>query len=523
MMKSRWAILLVLTSVCAALPISGQQKYQRPPKEIVDVLDAQQVPFPFPAPTGDAMLLATPLRYPPISDLAEPLLRLAGVRINPRNNGVHGSFYYVRYALKRLPDGPEVPIALPAGARVGSPRWNPSGSMFAFVNIADTAVELWIGDSATAKVRRVDGVRLNPVLGYVMAWMPDQKTLLVKTVPSQRGAPPPETSAPIGPRVEESGSVATASSTYEARDLLRNPHDADLFEYYATSQVALVDAASGTVTAIGGADVLSKLQAAPGGQHVLVERVRRPYSFIRPYNRFPTEVEVWDIAGKKVATLASQPLAEQVPVNGVRTGPREHGWRRTAPATVVWVEALDEGDTYKKVPHHDRIMVQPMGGSAAEWFQTEQRFAGLDWIDRGGAALLWDYDDDKHWVKTFLVDADNRATAPRLVWSQNSDDRYHDPGNAVYRMLPNGVFVVREFQGAIFMFGGGASPEGNRPFLDRLDLRTLKSERLFRSGRENLESFLDWVNPTSGTFLTRRESPADPPNVYLRTVGKAVS
>jgi len=386
--------------------------------------------------------------------------------------------------------------------------------------MTDTTVELWVGDVATAKVHLIDGIRLNPVLGYAIAWMPDQKTLLVKTVPAGRGMPPTEPRAPIGPRVEESGGVAAASSTYEARDLLRTPYDADLFEYYATAQLAIVDVTSGAATIVGSPDVLAKVQAAPGGQYVLVERVRRPYSFIRPYNRFPTEVEVWDTSGRKIETLASLPLAEQVPIHGVQTGPREHSWRPTAPATIVWAEALDEGDTYKKVPHHDRIMLKPVGGAAVELFQTEQRFSGLDWVERGGLALLTDYDDDRHWVRVFLLDADNRSAAPRLVWSLNSDDRYNDPGNPVYRMLPSGALAVREYRGAFFTSGEGASPEGNRPFLDRIDLSGLKTERLFRSSGESLESFLAWVNPAGGTFLTSRESPTDPPNVYLRTVGE---
>lgn len=522
-MKSKSiAFLSLLLVMIAALPAGAQQKYERPPKEILEILDAPALPIPIVSPTADVLILGRPLWYPPISDLAEPLLRLAGVRINPRNNAVHGAFYYVSYSLKKLPDGQEITVALPALARVSYPRWNASSSMFAFTNMTATNVELWVGDAATARVRRIEGISVNPVLGYTIAWMPDQKTLLVKTVSPKRGAPPEESSAPIGPHIEESGAGTAASSTYEARDLLKTPHDADLFEYYASSQLALVDASSGKVTTVGDGGVLAKVLAAPDGQHLLVERIRRPFSFIRPYNRFPTEVEVWDTGGRKVETLASQPLAEQVPIHGVRTGPREHSWRTTAPATIVWVEALDDGDTYKKVPHHDRVMLMPVGGAPVELFQTEQRFEGLDWIERGSMALLWDYDDDKHWIKSFLIDADNRTAFPRLVWSLSSDDRYHDPGNPLYRTLPNGARAVRESRGAIFTISEGASPEGNRPFLDRLDLKTLKSERLFRSARENLEFFLDWIDPAAMTFLTRRQSPTEPPNVFLRTLGAPV-
>src|ERR1700674_413952 len=532
----RLARFILCCLACVALSpapqaVSARQRYEQPPQAIREILEAPAPPVPFPSPTGNALVLARSQHYPPLSDLAEPLLRLAGVRINPRNNGVHGSFYYVEVAVKTLPDGPAVRVALPPGSRLGPPRWHATGTMFAFSNMTATAVELWVCEAATARAHRVEGIRLNPVLGYGFAWLPDQRGLVVKTVPSGRPAPPPEPAVAAGPRVEESGTVAAPSSTYEARDLLKTPYDADLFEHYATAQLARVDVPSGKVTNLGSPGVLAKALVAPGVRYLLVERVLRPYSLLRDYDRFPTDVEIWDRDGRKVETLASQPLAEQVPVHGVRTGPREHGWLPTAPATVLWAEALDGGDTYKRVPHHDRVMLEVVGGvggmggaggAARELCRTEQRFAGVAWIERGGLALISEYDSDKHWVKTFLVDADQPLAAPRLVWSLSSDDSYGDPGSPVFRRLPSGAVAVREQGGAIFTAGEGASPAGNRPFLDRVDLRSLKTERLFRSSMEVRESFLDWVDAAELTFLTTRESALDPPNVYLRRLGEAL-
>jgi dipeptidyl aminopeptidase/acylaminoacyl peptidase len=516
-----WGVFL-----CGAIlwvtPVQAQQKYELPPREILDVMNAPAPPVAIPAPTGDALILARPLYYPPISDLSEPLLRLAGVRINPRNNGLHGSSYYIAYWLKALPDGKEIPIALPQGARLTQLRWNASGTQAAFFVTATDRVELWVLDGRTAKARRVSDLRVNPVLGTALSWMPDQKSLLVKAVPSTRPPAPPEPTVPAGPRVEESGAKGPASSTYEARDLLRTPHDADLFEYYATTQLVLVNPASGKIQKLGEPGVLSRVVPAPGGAYVLVERIERPYSFLRAYDRFPTSIEIWNMKGAKVETLASLPLAEQVPINGVRTGPRSVLWRPTMPATVYWVEALDDGDTFKDVPHHDRIMLETVGQKPVELTRTEERFGGMDWIENDTRAFVWDYDLDKHWVKGGLLDADHPG-ALKQVWSLSSDDAYRDPGDPVYHLAMNGARAIRKEQEAIFLAGAGASREGNRPFLDRLDLSTLQTERLFRSDRESLESFLEWVDPKAGTFLSRRESPTDPPNVYLRTLGAAVS
>ena len=514
-----WGMFLTLW----VTPTRAERKYEVPPPEILEVMNAPAPPVAIPAPTGDVILLARPLYYPPISDLAEPLLRLAGVRVNPKNNGLHGSAYYVQYWLKKVPDGEEVPVSLPQGARLTQARWNATGSQVAFLNMTLSAVELWVLDVASAKAHRVSGVRVNPVLGTSVTWMPDQKTLLVKTVPEKRSSAPGDPGVPAGPRIEESGAKGPASSTYEARDLLRTSHDADLFEYYAASQLAVVSATGNKVQTLGAPDVLSRVIPAPGGGYLLVERIQRPYSFLRAYDRFPTEVEIWDMKGNKVETLASLPLAEQVPINGVRTGVRQSLWRPTAPATVVWVEALDDGDTYKKVPNHDRVMMKTIGAKPVELVKTEQRYASMGWIEHGNLALVYEFDQDKHWVKGNLVDAEHPGIAPRPVWSMSSDDIYHDPGNLVYHIASNGARVVREEDGAVFLSGDGASAEGERPFLDRMNLTTLKTERLFRCDHESLESFMEWVDPKAGIFLTRRESPTEPPNVHLRTLGAAVA
>ncbi|HEX7153191.1 MAG TPA: prolyl oligopeptidase family serine peptidase [Thermoanaerobaculia bacterium] len=513
---------VAIAAAAFAFSAAAQQSYERPPKEILELLEAPMAPVPVVSPAGNALLLATPVQYRPIADLAEPVVRGAGVRINPRNNGFHLFSYFVALKLQRLPDGAEIELPLPAGARISQLRWNSSGSRFAFANTAATTVELWVGDTATAAVRRVDGVRINPVLSYSVDWLPDQTTLLVKLVPPDRGAPPVEASVPPGPRVQDSSGVTAASSTYEGVEVLRTAHEADLFEYHTTSQVATVDALTGRVTPIGKPAVYWTVLAAPGGQYLLIERFQRPYSTMRTFLRFPTVVEVWDLAGNVVESLANQPLAEQIPQDGVRTGPRDHDWRATAPATLVWVEALDDGDTYKKVPQRDRVMSKPVGGTASELVTLEHRFDGLDWIENTSLALVTEVDHEKRWTKSYLLDADNRASRSRLVWSYDQNDAYGNPGYPVTRLM-NGVRVIRQHRGAIYTAGEGASPAGNRPFLDRLDLRTLRTERLFRSSGEALESFVQFVDPARGTFLTRRESAAEPPNLHLRTLGSALS
>ncbi|WP_233353450.1 hypothetical protein, partial [Vibrio cholerae] len=72
---------------------------------------------------------------------------------------------------------------------------------------------------------------------------------------------------------------------------------------------------------------------------------------------FPKEVEVWSSQGRLVHKLASLPLADAIPIEGGRTGPRDYRWRPDEPATLVWAEALDDGDPRRRVSHRDRLLM----------------------------------------------------------------------------------------------------------------------------------------------------------------------
>jgi dipeptidyl aminopeptidase/acylaminoacyl peptidase len=257
----------------------------------------------------------------------------------------------------------------------------------------------------------------------------------------------------------------------------------------------------------------------------LVETIHRPYSYLTTYPRFPHDVEVWNTRGAVVAKVASQALADSVPIWGVRTGPREFAWRATEPATLTFAEALDGGDWNTKVPHRDRVMMlkAPFSGPPAEIARTEMRFSGFFWGDRSGLAFLNEVDLIRHWRRTSAINVDDRAAPPKVLWDLSSDERYKSPGSPVLRTLPNGYQVVHQEGDSIFLAGAGASPEGDRPFLDRFDLGTLRAERQFRSDRTSYEAFIAFFGAGTRQLITRRESPTDPPNYLVRTLGQPIA
>ena len=522
-------------SSASASPSASASGYDLPPKNILDVMRAPSPPTPVVSPTHDTILLVSLQDYPSISRVATPFLRLAGARVEPRNHSKHdtpGGYGITpcasRYDLVRVSDGAQIPVTLPEGACPGEPLWNADGTRFAFVNLASDSVELWIGDAKTGAVHQVPGARLNPMLGDEMQWMPDQKTLLVKLVPEGMGAMPAEPVTPIGPSIQETGGEKGQSSTYENRDTLQNKHDEDVFDYFAASQLAFVDVTAGTITPVGKPRNYESVDAAPDGQHILVTAIHKPYSYVTTYDRFPQEVEVWDTTNRSqvaVHNIASLPLADRVPINGVPLGPRDFSWRATAPATLVYAEALDGGDWNVNVPARDKVMLQqaPFSAAPAEIMRTEQRYVGFDWSEKPGIAISYEFDNNRHWRRSFIVDLDDSQKKPRLLWDLSTDEKYANPGRPVTRELANGVSMVRVDGDSIYLAGLGASPDGDRPFLDRLNLNTLKSERLFRCDQTSYEQFLSFTGAGDQKFLTWHQTPDDPPNAFLRTLGKPVA
>jgi dipeptidyl aminopeptidase/acylaminoacyl peptidase len=352
-----------------------------------------------------------------------------------------------------------------------------------------------------------------------VAWLGDNRTLIVSLVPATRGAPPAEGAVPEGPHVQESLGHAGPAPTFE--DLLATPHDEDLFDYYATAQLAYVDAAGSTVTPVGKPGIYTTVQPSPDQKHMLVASLHKPYSYQLRASEFPQEVEVWDRAGKLEYKVASLALADHVPLAGVPTGPRSYQWLQEKSATLAWAEALDGGDPREKPPHRDRIVMlgAPFNGSPSEVFQTKDRYSAMQPLPNGHA-LVEEYERVHRILRTLEIDLNKPGAPARVIFTRNERDAYHDPGTPVLTTSPDGRRQVIQAGDEIYLSGEGASPAGDKPFLDRFNLATGKAERLFQSG-EQYEEIVALLDPRGDRLLTRRESPTEPPNYYIRSGGNS--
>lgn len=510
--------LLFVIAALAALCVfaAAQGSYKQPPKEILDVLNAPAIPTTSVSPAGDKIAMLEPLRYPPIAELAQPMLRIAGLRINPNTNGQHRQAYSLGLTIKNASDGKETRVSLPAGAQIFSSQWSPDGKYLALANQTPTGIELWIVDTASGKAQKINGVHINTAMGG-FSW-DDSHTIMATIVPAKRDAPPQyQNLTPTEPSIQETSGRTGAVVTYE--DLLKSPNDERLFDYYCSSQIALIDV-GGKVKTIGAPAIYDTVDFSPDGKYIRVSRVQRPYSYQYPYNRFPKTLEVWDAGGKLVRSIANIPLQDNLPNGAVQTGPRSSGWIPTEPATLMWAEALDGGDPRKKITPRDRLvtLTAPFAGEPAELLKTEQRYQGRQFGEKDGMMLFFDNNRDTQHRRIFMTDYRNPA-AIKMISDLNVNDRYNDIGTPVTKQLANGSNVIRQNGDEIFMSGNGASPDGDRPFLRRFNLKTGETKQIFRSGKDVYESFVALTSDNGSDFITRGESINSPPNLALWHVG----
>lgn len=513
-----WTVAAVLMAPGAAAQEVGQAPvtdWQSPPADWLEVLYAPQLPRAWTAPTGEYMLLADPILYPSLAELGGPMHKLAGMRVNPATNGYHGQHGGTSPRLVRVEGGDVTPLDLPAEAEVLGVNWTADGRRFALTVGFSDRIGLWVG-SVEGDVTAIEDLALNPLLGSAVTWLPDQERLLVLRIP-QRGPAPEPPVIPAGPEIVE-GAGASARSTYEARNLLETAYDDALFEYYTSSEPVVVDPATGEMEIIGSPAPYAMAEFSPDGTYLLVERLVGPWSHEVAWWRFGSEIEVWDEDGGLVASIASLPLADAVPVHGVPLGPRSVSWRPTAPHTLYWVEALDGGDPVAEVPHRDRLMRldAPFTAEPEEVFRAEHRIvASGAWGAEGGTLMLTERERMRRRLYVWLLDVDEDSS--RLWFDIDEDDRYGDPGDPVYRPLPNGQWVLRQDGDAVYFRGTGATDEGDRPFLDLRDLTTGETERLFRSDPDHYQYFVAFAGDEDH-FVMSSESAADVPNYYLATL-----
>lgn len=512
------ALMLAAAAAPVAAQMAAAPTYQQPPAPIADILDARPLPTASLSPDRATLALYDRSNLPSIAELAEPMLRLGGYRINPRNNGPANSrvSWLTGLSFQPVAGGAPKAVTLPEGARFMSPSWSPDGRSVALLMDAPTGLELWVADVASGQARRLTDARVNAASGGAFDWASDSQGLIVRMTPEGRGAAPDVSRPPAGPIVAESMGRAAPVRTYQ--DLLSDAGDEALFDHYFTSQLTYAPL-NGSARPLGEPAVYLGASISPDGRHVLRTRVKRPYSYVVPAGLFPAETDVIDMQGRVVHRVADLPLRDNVPTpfDAVAPGPRAVQWRADAPATLVWAEAQDGGDPRTAAEVRDRVLTlaAPFTAQPSTLIDLNERYAGVAWGDADTAIVNSRWFNTRHETR-WVVDPSNPGQGRQLL-ERNYQDRYNNPGSPLTEPNAQGFSVMRfDRQGRVLMTGAGATRQGEYPFLAAMDLSTGQSERLWTSASGNYETIVGILDDDARRLVTRRETRDAPPNLFVR-------
>lgn len=494
--------------------------YQLPPQEIIDMVDAPGTPGVSISPNNTLMLILDRPELPTIEDLAMPEERLAGTRINSDNFGPSRARYFSGMSLLQIGSKDPRPVnGLPENPKIRNLNWSANGKYLAFTLTWPTKIELWLLDIKSATVRKLSDHKVNNVIGNTYSWFEPNESIIFAAAVSDTVNKPPAPQIPTGPTVQESIGRQAAVRTFQ--DLLETPHDAALFEYFIKTQLVKVNIHTGQEVLIGQPGMYSRFSPSPNAEYLLVQELQKPFSFVVPWHRFPLKIEIWDKEGKVLKTLADIPVSDNLPqgFSAVRTGPRSHTWQNDAAAVLWWVEALDEGDPAQQVNFRDQLFVlhPPFDKELIAGPKLELRYSGITWGTETLAVVYQRWRQTRRKITMFFSPS-YPEQAPKLVFDRSYEDRYNDPGSFYTASNDNGrhVLLMDRRQRHLYLTGSGASPEGNFPFLDRMNIRDLETERIWRNKAPYYEFVSAIIDTERMQFITRRESQDMQANYYLR-------
>jgi len=486
--------------------------YQTPPKEIYDLVMAKPTPGVTFDKKGQYMLVLERSSMPSVEDLAQPELRIAGLRINPNNFGPSRSAYITGFIVKEMTTGNEFKVTgLPANLKAGNLQWSPNEDKAAFTNTTNTAIDIYVIDIKAHKANKVNKAAVNMVLGAIN-WI-DNNSILYTAVNKPLAMAPKKPLAPKGPVVQQNLGKVAASVTYQ--DLIKTPFDEMQFEFYATTQ--LVKNTNGIETKIGAPALYSNVQISPDKKYLLIERIDKPFSYLVTAGGFNSTMLITDMNANTVKVLAKLPSSEGTPRgnDNVLNAPRGYEWLDNSPATVRWIEPLDSGLIKKKMDYHDAayILAAPFTGGPKELVKTAERMYNVTDVTNG-AFFVTEGSRAKHRQKMSKLTADGKM---EVLIDRSTDDAYNDPGTPLTDKNKYGRETPKLLNGTqLVMRGMGASAKGDLPFLNTFDINTKETKQLWRCEEPFYETVTTVLDYDKMTIVTNKQSQTEQPNYYLR-------
>jgi dipeptidyl aminopeptidase/acylaminoacyl peptidase len=520
-MKKTILILIILLATNLFTEAQENLIYQKPSAEILALVDYERAPSVTMDSKKEFMLLSYRDTYKSLNDLNQEEMRLGGLRINPVTNISSTITYINNLKIRKVAAQEEIQVSgLPQNPRISYITMSPNEKKIAFTNTVNAGVELWVLDVETAKANRLTEAIVNANMGNPISWLNDNENLLVRLLPKNRAALiDTKKDLPKGPTVSMSDGSISQNPTFQ--DLLKNKADEQNFETLIISDIYKISI-TGKAEIFKTSAMYAGVSVSPDGNFILITTIQKPFSYIVPYYRFPQTSIVYDTKGNEIKVANEVPLIENIPkgFDSAPKGKREMSWRDDKPSTLYYVVALDEGDKTNKAEFRDEVFLwnAPFTSEATSLFKTQQRFAWIIW-GNDKFAIGFDQWYDTRNLKTYLIDPSVSSEKPKVIYDRNFQDIYSDPGNFETKKNQYGRYVLTMYKDNAYLIGDGYSKEGQFPFVDEINLTSLKTKRLYQSEyKDKKEDLLSIEDIKKGEVLVQLQSKNEFPNYFFRNI-----
>lgn len=495
--------------------------FQKPSAEILALADYERAPAVTMDSKKEYMLLSYRDTYKSLSDLYQEEMRLGGLRLNPVTNISSGITYINNLKIKKISAKDEIQVAgLPPNPRISNLSMSPNEKKIAFTHTTDKGVELWVLDVETAQATRLTEAIVNANMGNLISWLNDNESMLVRLLSGNRAALiDTKKDLPKGPTVSVSDGSISQNPTFQ--DLLKNKSDEQNFETLITSDLYKISI-TGKAELFKPSAMYADVRVSPDGNYVLITTFQKPFSYVVPFYRFPQTSIVYDIKGNEIKVVNKVPLIENIPkgFDSAPKGKRDMDWRNDKPSTLYYVVALDEGDKANKAEFRDEVFLwnAPFTSEATSLFKTQQRFAGIIW-GNDKFAVGFDRWYDTRNMKTYLINPSISTEKPKVIYDRNFQDIYSDPGNFGTKKNNYSRYVLTIEKDNAYLIGDGYSKEGQFPFIDEINMTSMKTKRLYQSEYKNKkEDLLSIKDIKKGEVLVQIQSSSEFPNYFFRNI-----
>ncbi|MGD8815992.1 MAG: prolyl oligopeptidase family serine peptidase [Acidobacteriota bacterium] len=502
-------------------------------------------------PDGDHFIVPLVTELSDLDLMSRPTYRLATLEIRPQTDRLWHLDTFGMYGLRiySLRERGFTDVQLPDDTFVSDVTWSPDGGRIAFLAHLPGGTQVWTADVASGAAAPLSDARVLATIATrsqlnanspsrMLQWT-HEGTVITLLVPPDRGPEPPTNPIPSGPMVRRTRDEAIPART--TQNLLREPHDAELFTYYTRSQIAEL-AEGREPRRIGEPAIYTSISLSPSDDHLIASHIEEPFSYLTGYNGFPQKTQIVDVGtGSVVTTLEERPLREGG--GGFRggnggSGRREYAWRpdgrgltylereprnesmSEAPGPNAGRSGGGRGGQADEAPRKDRIMLLPPPfdfADATVVAESDDPLSGHVFSLEGSHVFAAVTRNGRRGLAHFDLTTAQPA-AQIIVDFHSNEDPTDQPGDLWTRRTFNGLetaFLSNDST-VVYLEGDGLREDYRpQPFVDRVSLLDGTTERLFEGSRDSFDQPLTPLDGDLGEMVVSRESKTDFPDTFL--------